>query len=75
MQLGFPPPRARLVQLPLEVMRTPAGRRIGEGHVVTDDPSGARPGMSAQKILDHLGRLAGLSVTISSVPIPSIDGP
>jgi probable F420-dependent oxidoreductase len=60
---------------PFEVMRNLAGRRIGEGHVVRDDPSGARPGMSAQEIIDQLGRLKELGVTISSVPIPSVDGP
>lgn len=60
---------------PFEVMRNLAGRRIGEGHVVRDDPSGARPGMSAWEIIDQLGRLKELGVTISSVPIPSVDGP
>jgi hypothetical protein len=52
-----------------------AGRRIGAGHEVREDPSGARPGMPAQEIIDHVGRLKELGVTISSVPIPSIHGP
>jgi probable F420-dependent oxidoreductase len=60
---------------PFEVMRALGGRRIGAGHVAQDDPSGARPGMSAQEIIDHLGRLGELGVTISSVPIPSVRGP
>jgi hypothetical protein len=44
---------------------------IGEGHVVKDDPT-QRPGMSAGEIIDKLGRLSELGVTISSVPIPPV---
>jgi hypothetical protein len=43
--------------------------RIGEGHAVINDPK-ARPGMSAQEIIDRLGWFKGLGVTMSSVPIP-----
>ena len=44
-----------------------ATARVGEGHVATDDPS-ARPGMSAQEIVDRLGWLKGQGVTMSAVP-------
>lgn len=56
---------------PLEVMRGLGTGRIGEGHVVVDDPKG-RPGMSAQEIVDGLGELQDRGVTISSVPIPPV---
>lgn len=46
--------------------------RVGEGHVVQDDPD-ARPGMTKQQIVDRLGQLGELGVTISSVPIPNLD--
>ena len=45
--------------------------RVGEGHVVIDDPN-ARPGQSKQEIIDRLGTLSDLGVTISSVPIPEL---
>ena len=45
--------------------------RVGEGHVVVDDPT-ARPGMTKQEIIDRLGRLKDLGVTWSSVPIPQV---
>jgi probable F420-dependent oxidoreductase len=54
---------------PLEVMYGLATARVGEGHVVVDDPK-ARPGMSAQEIVDQLGELSDQGVTMSSVPIP-----
>ena len=54
---------------PLEVMYGLATSRVGEGHAVVDDPK-ARPGMSAQEIVDQLGLLADQGVTMSSVPIP-----
>lgn len=47
--------------------------RVGEGHVVIDDPK-ARPGLSRQEIIDRLGWLKGLGVTMSSVPIPAVQG-
>src|SRR5699024_5678196 len=46
--------------------------RVGEGHVVQDDPN-ARPGMSKQEIIDRLGWLEGLGVTMSGVPIPELN--
>ncbi|MGW1029085.1 TIGR03619 family F420-dependent LLM class oxidoreductase [Streptomyces sp. NPDC002577] len=46
--------------------------RVGEGHVVHDDPS-ARPGMTKQEIIDRLGWFKELGVTMSSVPIPSVN--
>src|SRR5262245_15831239 len=54
---------------PLEVMYGLSTSRVGEGHVVNDDPA-TRPGKSAQEIVDQLGRLADQGVTMSSVPIP-----
>jgi probable F420-dependent oxidoreductase len=56
---------------PFEVMYGLATSRVGEGHVVNDDP-GAQPGMSAQEIVDSLGRLQELGVTMSSVPTPPV---
>ena len=53
----------------LEVMYGLATSRVGEGHVVVDDPK-LRPGMSAQAIVDQLGQLRDQGVTMSSVPIP-----
>ena len=43
---------------------------IGEGYVVIDDPD-ARPGQS-KEIIDRLGTLGDLGVTISGVPIPAV---
>jgi probable F420-dependent oxidoreductase len=54
---------------PFEVMYGMATSRVGEGHVVVDDPY-ARPGMPAQEIIDRLGWFKELGVTQSSVPIP-----
>lgn len=56
---------------PFEVMYGLATSRVGEGHVVNDDP-GARPGMSAQEIVDRLCWFKELGVTMSSVPIPAL---
>jgi probable F420-dependent oxidoreductase len=53
----------------LEVMYGLATSRVGEGHVVVDDPK-ARPGISAQEIVEQLGLLSDQGVTMSSVPIP-----
>jgi hypothetical protein len=47
--------------------------RGGEGHAAVDDPD-ARLGRNAQKIVDALGRLKDLGVTMSSVPIPEVSG-
>lgn len=54
-----------------EVMYGIGTARVGEGHVVKDDPN-ARPGMSAQEIIDRLSYFKGLGVTMSSVPIPPV---
>lgn len=45
--------------------------RVGRGHVVQEDPHG-RPGMSKQELVDELGRLSELGVTMSSVPTPRV---
>lgn len=49
-----------------------ATTRIGEGHVVQDDPK-ARPGMTKQEIIDRLGWFKELGVTMSGVPIPRVE--
>jgi len=48
-----------------------ATSRVGEGHVVQEDPK-ARPGMTRQEIIDRLGWFGELGVTMSSVPIPQV---
>jgi probable F420-dependent oxidoreductase len=45
--------------------------RVGEGHVVQEDPH-ARPGMSKEEIIDRLGWFKDLGITMSSVPIPDV---
>ena len=55
---------------PFEVMYGMSTSRVGEGHTVNDDPN-ARPGQSAQEILDRLNWFAEQGVTMSSVPIPA----
>jgi probable F420-dependent oxidoreductase len=45
--------------------------RVGEGHVVLDDPT-YRPGMAKQEIVDRLGHFATLGVTMSGLPIPQL---
>jgi probable F420-dependent oxidoreductase len=47
--------------------------RVGEGHRVQDDPN-ARPGMSAQELIDRIGYLKAQGVTMTSVPIPAVAG-
>jgi len=47
--------------------------RVGEGHVVQDDPT-ARPGQSRDALVDRLGELSRLGVTMSSIPIPLLNG-
>ena len=58
---------------PFEVCYGLGTSLIGEGHVGADDP-GQRPGMPAQQIVDTLGWFASLGVTMTSVPIPPVDG-
>ena len=53
---------------PFEVMYGISTWRVGEGHAVIEERG--RPGMSAQEIVDQLGLLKELGVTMSSVPIP-----
>ena len=45
--------------------------RVGEGHVVVDDPT-ARPGQTKQEIIDRLGWFNQLGITCSGVPIPQV---
>ena len=56
---------------PFEVSYGLATSRVGEGHVVNENPD-ARPGMSAQEIVDKIGWLKTQGVTMSSVPIPEM---
>lgn len=56
---------------PFEVMYGMSTSRVGEGHVVLDDPK-AMPGQSAQEIVDRLGWFRELGVTMSSAPIPPV---
>jgi probable F420-dependent oxidoreductase len=56
---------------PFEVSYGIGTSRIGEGHTVVKDPK-ARPGMSAQEIVDRLSWFKQLGVTISAVPIPPV---
>ena len=58
---------------PFEVMHGIATTRVGEGHRVQDNPD-ARPGMSAQQIVDRLSWLAEQGVTFSAVPVPAVRG-
>jgi probable F420-dependent oxidoreductase len=58
---------------PFEVMYGMSTSRVGEGHVVVDDPK-ARPGMSLDEIVDRLSWFHELGVTMSSVPIPPMKG-
>ena len=56
---------------PFEVCYGMGTSLIGEGHVVIDDPT-QQPGMTAEEIIDRLGRFAELGVTMTSVPIPPV---
>lgn len=58
---------------PLDVVHGLGTNRVGEGHVVQEDPH-ARPGMSADEIVDRLGWLGEQGVTVSAVPIPPVSG-
>jgi probable F420-dependent oxidoreductase len=55
---------------PFDVMYGLATSRVGEGHTLGVGAK-ARPGMSAQEIIDRLGWFKRLGVTMSSVPIPA----
>lgn len=54
-----------------EVMYGMSTSRVGEGHVVLEDPN-SRPGMPAQEIVDRLNYFRELGVTMSSVPMPAV---
>ncbi|MCE7795460.1 TIGR03619 family F420-dependent LLM class oxidoreductase [Sphingobium sufflavum] len=56
-----------------EVMYGLATSRIGDGHVVIDDPN-ARSDMGAQEIIDRLGLFQQQGVTMTGVPIPPVSG-
>jgi probable F420-dependent oxidoreductase len=56
---------------PFEVMYGLGSSRIGEGHMVADDPT-QLPGMSAEEIIDQLGSFSELGVTMTGVPIPPV---
>ena len=56
---------------PFEVLYGLGTSQVGEGHVVVDDPT-QRPGMTAEEIIDQLGWLSELGVTMSGVPIPPV---
>lgn len=56
---------------PLEVMYGLQTSRVGEGHVVRQSQA-FQPATSAQEIVDGLGHLQELGVTMSSVPIPPV---
>ncbi len=58
---------------PFDVVHGMATTRVGEGHTVRDDPN-ARPDMSAQEIVDRLSWLAEQGVTVSAVPLPTVNG-
>lgn len=48
--------------------------RLTDRHAASDDAD-ARPGMSAQELVDRLGAYGALGVTYSSVPIPEMPSP
>ena len=56
---------------PFEVVYALGTSRVGEGHVVVDDPN-AQAGMSEQEIMDQLGWYQSMGVTMTSVPIPPV---
>ncbi len=56
---------------PFDVMFGLGTTRLTIGHKPRNDPD-ARPGMSAQEIVDQLSRYKELGVTVSSVPIPAM---
>ena len=56
---------------PFDVSYGLGASRIGEGHVVVEDPT-QLPGMSAAEIVDQLSWFAELGVTFTSVPIPPV---
>lgn len=58
---------------PFEVSRSVGSSRITTGHAPSGDDSTSGM-LSAQQLIDMLGRLKELGVTFSSVPIPPVSG-
>lgn len=58
---------------PVEIMYGLSTARTGRGHEVVDAPK-AQPTTSKDELVDRLGELAGLGVTMSGVPIPPLPG-
>ena len=58
---------------PFEVAYGLSALLIGATHEAVDPESGW-PGWSAAELVDQIGRLAELGVTLVSVPIPAVDG-
>jgi probable F420-dependent oxidoreductase len=56
---------------PFDVMFSLGQSRVGDRHVVVDDPD-AQPDMGKQKIIDELGRYKRCGVTMTSVPLPMV---
>jgi probable F420-dependent oxidoreductase len=48
--------------------------RVGEGHVARPVDPKARAGMSKEEIVDRIGWMADLGVTMTSVPVPKVSG-
>jgi probable F420-dependent oxidoreductase len=48
--------------------------QVGEGHVARAADPKARAGMSKEEIIDRLGWMADLGVTMTSVPVPKVSG-
>jgi alkanesulfonate monooxygenase SsuD/methylene tetrahydromethanopterin reductase-like flavin-dependent oxidoreductase (luciferase family) len=57
---------------PFEVLYGLGVSLIGEVHEVVDDPS-QQAGMSADQIIDQLGWLSELGVTVTGLPIPPVN--
>src|SRR5690606_28194335 len=58
---------------PLEVSYGLGTSRLTTDHAPSGDDA-VSGGMSAQQVIDALGRLKQLGVTVSSVPIPPVSG-
>lgn len=56
-----------------DVMHGLGTNRVGEAHAVRNSPD-ARPGISAEELIDRLSWLADQGVTHSAVPIPPVRG-
>jgi probable F420-dependent oxidoreductase len=56
---------------PFDVMWSLGQSRVGDRHVVVDDPN-AQGGMEAQRIIDEIGRFKRCGVTMTSIAIPPV---